>query len=161
VVDIDISNSPPSGLAIQSFSLTFDDEPYLTLSGSSSDLPPGWTSNFNGNTFTGQNVSGTDLPVPNGSAFSYGTTLGTLTLTISPNAPDTLLNLPELTTGTFTDSQGNSIPGVALFRVGVFVTSPEPPVFFLLLASLPVLLGLRHGQIRRALGQFGQALRVL
>jgi hypothetical protein len=123
--------------ALHSFSLTYNNEPDLTLSSFTPTVPAGYSSSFANNTFAGQNVSGTDIPgsttliesVSGPTTVDTVTDLGTLTFTVNANTPvGTVLTLPYAATFNFLDASGNSLEAGSLqTNLGPTVVAPEPP----------------------------------
>lgn len=146
---------------VNSFSISFANEPYLTLSNFTSDLPAGYTYSFNNNVFTAQNVSGTDLssstistPTDGGTLITDTiTTLATLTFTLDSNTPlGSILAIPSPDeTSSLLDDSGNAIPAGCFQLNGTpEVVAPEPSTDALLGSGFGLLALLAFGARRRS-----------
>ncbi len=127
--------------AVHSFSVSFANEPDLTLSIVDSSLPPGWTSSPTTNSFSGLDVSGQDINSPT-------VVLAKLTYSVASDAPiGSVLALPDPANFGFFDANENSINTWGIFIIpgygATVVEAPEPSSGAFVLTGILLLVVLR------------------
>jgi len=124
---------------VHSFSLSFSDEPYLSLSNLAPNLPTGWNVLATMNSFSGTNLSGGDIT-------DTDTILAQLTYTVSSDAPiGSVLTLPAPSNFSFLDANGTTINTSGIFILpgygATVIAVPEPSIAPLALLGSLALLG--------------------